>query len=720
MRYKMKYTETQLGEFKTQLDTQLFNAISFRSEQIEDYINSYDYFLKTKPLPLGKHTSTYVAPVIETAHDRILPSVLDIFTSSENESVAYRPISSIYGKDGQMYNASLVADAVNKSISTTVIRENDGYEMLSEAFSESLLTGGAFLKWHIEEEYIEDCIEFDEWVPAEIVKQLHAEYPDTDFTKLEKRTKMLSTELPEEIRAQAELQGQTLPEEIDTPTIQIKGKLDLLRIERKRKVVHVPFGDMFVDPHAVDVESARYICHRKNSTVGGLLAMGYDVSKIESADDIDTTEPTDKKRILWSGQMSSREDETVTTTDPMERHVFVYEHYVYSSLLNKKNDHKSKLYRVLATYSEILEVEEVDEMPFAYAKGIAISGSFAGNSLYRKFKAYQDFRTEAVRTQADNARYTTYGRYTAIKGAYDRRSLLDNRPGGVIEETQPGSINLLPVHQTGQSFESVYAKVDEDYNSTLGSQVGDPFSAANASNIAATTVAMIMGNQDLKTKSIAGTIARTGVVPMYKGLYRLLRSEAIDLTLEDGTVFNTSNLPKLCNFVVDVTTANDDAMLTGAMTQMMMLDAQFGNAVTNLSAREYYLKTCKSSGMTPEEVESFVLKPQQPSPEDLQIMEAEKAMKIDAAAASLEAVKADVQLKAIEIAREEAMLEQDIQDRIAKRARDEEESLRKFQELQLKAEELGIELTKVDNELLIDREELKLETQQQRPVKLGD
>ncbi|TOB08957.1 portal protein, partial [Vibrio parahaemolyticus] len=50
-----------------------------------------------------------------------------------------------------------------------------------------------------------------------------------------------------------------------------EGEVELVRVETKIKFDYIPFGEIYVDPIATSIDTARYIGHRTIQTKGELL-----------------------------------------------------------------------------------------------------------------------------------------------------------------------------------------------------------------------------------------------------------------------------------------------------------------------------------------------------------------------------------------------------------------------------------------------------------------
>lgn len=668
------------------------DASSFKEEQASDYQEAWQYYLGKLPTAIIQGGSSYIEPVLQEAIDNILPKQLAIFTNTDDQAVAYRPIRPILSR-GKQLNSSMVANAVNRKINDIFLCESNGYEELNESITEALITGGAYMKWFVEQTTDEDCVEFKEFVPGTVILELMALYPDTDFSKLEE--KMEKIEIPNQ-----ETGG---IDKLELPTY--KGKLDLMKINRNIKSTYIPFGEVFVDPNALDIKSARYLCHRQALTVGQLIELGFDESKVIESDlASDSLESTSKRTIMTSGGFTTEGGEEDYASDPMERRVFLYEHFIYTSLADKKG--KTKLYRVFATQNDLLEVSEIDYIPFTYGKTHTIPGSFLGNSLFKICKPYQDSLSNAQRMLEDNAARCSYGRYYAVKGQYDRRSMMDLRAGGIVEVSQIGAVQPETVLPLGQSHSEATQRLMTSRDRAIGVQVGDTLGQQNLANVAASTVAMMLGQEEIKDKRIAGTLGRTLIKPVFEGLYNILREEAVMLALEDGTEFNTADLPKVCDFAVDITTTGDNGKKAGLLINLMSVGAQMANVPSlGVDLRSVFGVIMREAGITPEEVETFMPTPQPPNEEEMAKQAAQEEMVMKTQQEMYENLLADKTLKATTIAKLEVETSELIRDGEAERKRDEEKSVLGFQKLELESSRIQAEIA--------------LETEQNRNVSIA-
>lgn len=677
---KQKKIKQNLPELFTQILHSFNDADAFKSNQAPRYMEAWNYYLAKLPMNPVKNGSSYVEPVLRDAVDQLQPSLMNIFTASESNAVRFCPTAPVLDVQGQPVNPSLLADAINSYMSTAYLRENNGYQTLSNAITEVLVSGHAYIKEFIDEERVEDCVEYEDWVPQEVVTMAIQEFPHSNLDSLETKTETIEVPQPMAVG--------DMPKTVEKERVYKKGKLELLRIERKVKIDYIPFNDVFVDPATLTLEDARYFCHRQIYTVGQLLDMGFDEDLVTVADSADeANNELGKKRINVDGTFSDdKANEESHIVDPMERKVYLYEHYIYSSLL----EGETKFYKVFATHNDILEVHYAKKIPFQCGQMKPMPGSFIGNSLHDYCKAYQDSLSHLERVGTENYTNATHPKRYGVKGAYDKRSAMENRPGGIIEINTVGALvkeapDLLP-----QSFDASVMRIQASRDRTIGAQAGNTIDGGSLTNVAASTVNMILSNEELKNKVIAGNIARTLVRPMFETIYNLYKDEDLFIQVGNQQV-KTSSLPSVSSFIIDVTTSNDYAKMSGVLLNLIQLDIQAAQAPSStLDRYSVMVEVAKSAGLTEDQVAKFIPAPQPPTPEQqAKAAEAEEMDRIGKMEA-LDKMKAENAKMAAEVAKMEQETAEMIKDKAAERKRAEEESVREF--MRLENEKLALEL----------------------------
>ncbi|NVC72614.1 portal protein [Vibrio vulnificus] len=666
---KDKKLKGALDEFQSFVSHSFHNAYFSREERVSDWQDAWKYYRSLLPVikdAEGNAVHTPVEPVLREVVDSIKPSMLAVFCENEAQAVAFRPQSKLITTE--------VAQAVNKGLNDIFLRENQGYKQLSDAILEALVTGDAYGKVYLCDEEIADTVNIENWMPVELMMLILQEYPDTDLELFETRNKTIEGQ---KVKQKSELGSAT-----DTVTeFKTDGEIEVLRIENKVKFDYVPFGEMYVDPIATCIDEARYLCHRTIHTKGELfdrfginpkeVKSTHDsdkanvealINKIESADTLTgiNESNTSNLKLETLREHASKEDYYTSSIDPMEVSVYLYEHWIYSSLLDK--DGKTKFYQVYSVDSEgnsILEINEVEsgEHPFVKGEVMSLPDSLYGISTYSLCKKDQDTLTRLNSQIMRNGDNANYRRYIALKGQYDRRSLIDNRPGGVAEVNSMGAIEVFPYHQLPAATNDLYQKIKDNVNQIKGNALG-PELGAHMNNVAVGTMAMAVQNMEMQDKTFSKAFALSYVKPLFEKMYKLVKQEKLTINSEDMPVNGGQLLPRP-EFVIDVNTANDNARIAGQHMNMLNVinglpedirgEFQSPEHLYNMMSDVYRAMGVEPSKYIPDPAD----KPE-PTPEEQMLAEEARKAEIEMQQLQLNKGRGEVRKLAVEIAKGEA------------------------------------------------------------------
>lgn len=643
-----KDNERKVQELKAHIDHHFNRAVQHRAEKTTRFQKSWLYYLCKAPAKKEGENSSYIEPVIRRAVETLRPSILNIFTENEKKAVTFRP--TLKAPPG-------VAEGIDMMVNHIFLQENDGYSIIERAITETLVCGDTFLRVFLEDDVVEeDEVELMN-TSYEEVAPLLAQYPHTDISEVQ----------------------------TDTKTGLMTGTIIPRRVDTKRVVEHVNFADIFVDACKEDIADVPYVGVRSMMTVGELLDFGYDKDKVITAGirgmDYDTLN-TDT--LINDGTFSGIQEDF--SYDEMAKEVAIYEHYIRSSIFNKRGKYKTKLLQVVATSQDILAINEVEFLPFIHGVAERIPGSFWGVSLYDKLWREQDIISKLRRSIEDSAINTTRRRYIGVKGSYDKQSVLNNRPGAVIEAQSVDAIVPFQEHNLSPDILTSINGMNENIEKTLVSSAGVDVSG---SNISATAAMITQNNAEMKDKSMARVLAYTLFKPLFTIIYNSIKDE--------------NGLPERGDFRVDVNTANDDALLGAQLIQLTSLYAQVAATPIPVLQPQGLIEMAKTmTGCGDEEIAKY-FSIHQPTEQELaaQAKMEEEAAIDKARQATL--VDAQVRLTLAQIAELEVNSAETIKNGEDKRLRNEEESIREFKKLDFKEAELIYEMENPDRNISVSR-----------------
>lgn len=665
------FVESNLETLQAFIRQRFDDATSERDKKASRFTDGYRYYLCLAPRKEEIQTSGYVEPIVRKAVDKVMPSLLNIFTENEEQAVIFRPTHSAMAKPA--------VDAVNRKINDIFLRENNGYNILTNAIREALIVGDTFIKVYVEEDTITEELDGTKTeMPVQMLALILQEFPDTNLSKIKTRKQRVPD--PDT--------GEKVSMEF------LDSKLLLERKDRKVKLDFVPYDEVYLLADTFDIKDTRYICHKMTKTVGQLVDMGFDKEDVMCASSVNT-------EGAWLSTKDLINDEVLSDTnadnpaqsgvfDPMEREVSLYEHYIWTSVLDKKG--KSKLYQVFAINTDkILEVNEVSHIPFAHGVPDRIPGSFWGTSFYDTLYPYQDFVSNVIRDQYQVGKLNTYQRVIAVKNAYNKATLLNGyRPGAVIEVEQPGAIQPYVGSQTSPDLVASMQQVLSSAQDEMMNAIGNSLDPGAISNIAATTMSMAIHNAEMKDKKIAKSLAYTLIRPLFELIYATMRKEDLAVSIvADGQVVEAraGELPERSEFYIDVNTANDDAMQAAQLSNVVQMVVQASQVPSQvLSPVNLYNvagEILKSANI--HNIDDFITNPltNQPTPEQQQM---EAAMAEEQRQANLDLIRAQTGVQMAQQAKFEVEASELIRQGAAERKEAERKMLLEMERLEVDRE----------------------------------
>ncbi|HDS4910795.1 TPA: hypothetical protein QH056_001830 [Klebsiella oxytoca] len=675
-------------------------ADSERSQNTERFNKSYLYYAcqlpgNTLSGGFSEGVKEYVEPVLYNAVKNALPQLLDSFTEDESLAVAFR-------NRGFRKNPA-IEELINYNLNKIFLSDQDGYAILEGLFRTTLISGDSFAKVFVDEVNHRDTATIEDWVELsifinELAEGWTIEIPKT-FT--DKSGSYKGFEWKEEKET---VQDPQTGQSVEQTVILVKGSIPLINNVKKVIVEEVEPSDLWIDTsYGTDFSKCRYICHKVKTTVGEAELRGFDPDKLENAPDEslenDTLPEMFFSQVNYQDPTYSASLIRDSSVDPKERPISLYEHYIYSSLPSKKNE--TKLYQVITAGDEVLSVQEIKRMPFVHGQCEPVQGCFFGRSFFDVAKPFQDALSLAQRMQQNVARKTAWPQYQAAKGMYDRESLLNNKPGAVIEVTQIGSVDRFEPLQLTETFTQAMQSLYQTAEATLTQPVGFSNSDGGVPQVATATAYLSIFQESQKGMILTKNISRTLVKPLYTLIYEIIKDEGFNLYAPDGSTVSGAELPNVYDLIVDPSTTHDDfaqatqlSNVAGFIGQM----SQFNSPV--LSPQNIYAIAKEMLTRFDLDADKFLTDPSQnqnPQAEHQQaVMDAlnEQMYKIQLATAL-----ADRDKKLAETFKIEQEAEELIQDGHSTRLKAKADSLAKIQQImneaQSKAESNQVKLKEV-------------------------
>jgi hypothetical protein len=623
-----------------------------------------------------------VADVIEW----IMPSLMKIFTSGD-KVVQFEPQGP---EDVEMAKQS--TDYVNH----VIMRQNPGFSIIYQWFKDALLQKNGIVK-----HYWDDS--------SETLREEYKNLTEEEFTALllEDNVEVLEhTPNGLEDSDVISLQPQQVTHDVVVSRTYDDGQV---RIEA------VPPEEFLINKYAKTIEDARFVGHRVKRTKSELIEQGYPKSKIENIFSNDEADYKSERLSRFSHEQDNAPEGDI------DDGIWVTECYMR---VDYDNDGIAELRKVTKVGDELLDNEAVDSVPFSSLTPIPMPHKFYGLSIYDLISDLQLIKTTLMRNLLDNMYLTNNGRYEVVEGQANLDDLMTSRPGGIVRVRTPGAVNPLGTPQLDQNSFNMLGYLDSirEERTGVSKQSMGLSEGALKSHQTATGVGQVMTAAQQKIELIARIFAETGMKDLAKSVYMLVQKfekpeKLVRLNNQWTTLYPHEWKTKMdCTAQVGLGFGNKDMNLMhlGRLSQTIQMIAQHPAAGMLLKPKNVYnlvAEQIKAMGM--KNVDDFITDPgdqdvpqqQGPSPQEQAKMQ-EAQLKQQELQVKVQKIQQESALKQQEMQLDAQISQQDLE------LKQQEASV----DMQIKAQELEIKKA----ELALKQQELELERQQERAVKIGN
>ena len=424
--------------------------------------------------------------VMETV-EWILPSLIRIFADADN-MVVFDPVGP---EDEQQ--AEQETDVVNY----VYWKQNKGFYNTYTFLKDALLSKNGILKVWWEDNDTEEREEY-EGLDELGIMQLMA---DTSVTR-------------EPIEVNVTEDGTM---SVAFKTIKRKGQV---RIE---PVAPEDFG-ISRDASSPYAKDARSCYMRVQKSKSDLIEEGFSRELVESlptSDDVDTPEKIARDRL---------DDEGLATVYTQDVY-WITECYLY---LDRNDDGIDELLKV--TYAgdpdgggsaTLLDVEEVDRIPFSTATPVILTHKFHGLSIADLTMDIQHIKSTLLRQVLDNTYLANNSRTIVNDEFVNMDDLLTSRPGGVVrvrgDQGVGAYVSPLPHSPLPQETFPLMEYMDNQIKQRTG--VGDEVAGLDKNSLANVNTGVAALAYDaarMKIELIARIMAEVGFVPLFKDIHEIL------------------------------------------------------------------------------------------------------------------------------------------------------------------------------------------------------
>lgn len=767
-------SEDKMMELQHQVGTYYNHAIGYHEGELGVRARTgWEYYYGNLPEPVTKGSSKWVDRSVWESVNGTLQELVSVFTSGE-DAVKFSPMHS---KDSE------AAIAATKMVNKILLRDNPGFNVLHDAFKECLIARNSFIKryWKTTKKVFTEEFEgltkdeldvYLSGIEGEIV-EFNTEITDlSEDEEVDKHNKKITGVITDVANAADDMFDSINDDAPAKPEVDTTGTDDLQdppmgqpqepsqdvtlekddetkEPEQKEEekfsgqvtyevttegvcVEYVPFEEVIIEPTARTLADANYIGHRVRKSKDELLIMGFDADTIEN---LNPASSDIEAGVIANSRVNNLNplnvSDVLSVGDDKSDKLWLHENYIKSSLVSGRLE----ILQVFTLNGQILEVNRVNEFPFETLTPFPIPGSVWGESVFDITKDVQDLSTTLVRGTIDNIMNANFRRYEAIKGQYDRESLLNNRPGAVVEVLSQGAVTPFPFHQLPQGIDSLLEYINGKKEERTGvSKVGqglDPNVFKNDN--AAATVNMVMNAAQNRLRMVARNIAQRGMMSLMLSIYNLVREngkQPIFIETATGMVtIDPTKLPPRNEMIVSVAVGDGErreraAALQGLMVSMTQVP-QLQQFLQPNNA--YYLASQLFESMGIYDIENYItpldkIPPPQPDPmQELTIQQMQEQIKQIGVQTQKLISDSTNDSKRVDFEQQKAADDMNMKIGESRSKQDYEADKMSIeqQKLQIEMMKLQIEQDKVD----LKRQEMLMESQiearQDRPVSIG-
>lgn len=704
---RAKYTEPELMDIMSRLFNYCWQD---KENYAQRYGNAWRYYRGMEPRDTND-TGVEPAQVVREEVEENLQVFKTLFNDSTSSVVNVRS-NNMDAETAKKISTELNVVAMNLN---QISRKMEGW------MKETLLTGNGHMKCYLVDNVLDERTHEFEDKTQEWIDSFQKTLQSRGFNEItvdidSKKTKNKRTSKEE--RDESSRYGYSAPKSYKLFT----GTIKAIAREIIPTIDYIPFEQVYIHPLTMfSLDDAPYFCHSYPMSMNEGLRNGWNHDVMLTGCSYYETDPDYATTGLIVGQQYNPFDVDGAGITPVaDNDVFqVYEHYwrgVYRGSM-------PKLWKIYSTKTQLLqEPEEIEEIPFVSARVMEIPNSFYGEGIYDTTAVLQDNKTRELRMLTYTAQNNAYGRLWGLRDQYDKESVLDNRPGGIIDVEQPGAVGLFPVADISQAMKLLMDDTNERIQARIkgaGSLTDDAAKMAETSGIA---VSMLIDKSEQGVKARASTFAETGLIPLYHKLYRLL--QAINHPVESVAPGVTmSDFPKDLGLTFDVSTLTDKQQdATNILTALQMLQQLNGGQLPSwVSSENQYnaMADYVRAGTGNEDVSSYLTDPKTMKPSKAQMYAEAVAyeskitmLKAQAANAELENAKllsetrqndAHAALYASQVTTASAMNELQMNNMVLQNAKLAAEIEQTSQATELEPIRLNAELTEVQSGIIAEQ-----------------
>ena len=454
---------------------------------------SLEYYLG---MPLGNEQegrSQVVSNDVLDTVESLMPSLMKIFTAGDN----------VFECEGVGPEDEEMARQCSDYLNYIFYKQNNGFLALYSAFKDALIQKNGILK-----------VFWDNSQKTE--REEYTRLTDDEFNDLVENAEVKVTAHSEYEESITDDRGK----EID------KIKLHDVVIHRTKlygqvRIEPVPPEEFLIERRCKSIDSANFVCHRTQKTKSELIEMGYDADLVASLPTGDTDYYTEDKFVRHQNVDFSHGQ---TDGDESTQDVLIHESYIR---MDADEDGVAELLKVTTAgeATKLLDIEEVDNMPFISMTPVIMPHRFHGRSIAELVEDIQLIKSTVMRQMLDNMYLTNNNRVAIQDGQVAMDDLLTNRPGGIVRTKQPPQNVMMPIQAQPitEQASGMLGYLDAVKESRTGvTKTAQGLNSDSLNNKTATGMNQVLTQSQMRMELIARIFAETGVRDLGLKLFELI------------------------------------------------------------------------------------------------------------------------------------------------------------------------------------------------------
>lgn len=525
----MDINENKLEE----LSQQIAQEISDAEEHLDGYrsnaAENWQFYRKELPAR-RKGEAGIVAPVCQSTVDHFTAVCMDAFTGEDIMEILPR---------GVKHPGTL--KVINRVISDVFDTENNRYHIFQTFFKDSLISGVSALRARKTTERKVDKEFFNEITEEELAMRLMSietqmKY-EVETVITETKTVAVQIEAQEPTGMLAGLGVDSIEHEQTMLSGYFKKSWERATI----KIENVRAENFIINRDATSVDDARIVGHKAMVTISDLMTMGFDEDKIREA--YENSQDGDSRSNIVSTTRNGYQRD-FNSIDKSQEEVELYELYLRSSIVERVNEEEfavARLYRIFYTEGGILDVDEVDYVPYSGGSANPEPYSFWGKGAVDLTRNIQTAKSGLQRQVFEHNALVNQPRFTYQPDALvNVKDIFNQKAGAGIAVKQPGAINPIQLNSLGQSSFDLINMLDVERETSTGISLTGQNLMSDVLKSGASTVSaqMVLNATQQLQKHAVQNFSEIVIKPLWKIVYKILQNEfgEWELLMDDETI----------------------------------------------------------------------------------------------------------------------------------------------------------------------------------------